>query len=562
MKNRIKTYFIALTAVVIVLLSLVGQSTVRNKFYLNENDVTLVKDYWFYYIGDKHIDTLSLPYKIPYHIGKSMPMEEAFENNIITEKDKDYYICFRTVQQQVKVYIDDQLIYEYGKEKGSIFKVGPGSRWNLVHLPKEKLVQNIRIELKSAGPMYAGVMSDVMLGERSAIILKLINQYITGYVYGIIVSMAGFILFLILISIRKLRVNKLIYLSISVIITGMWMVMESRVIQFFRGDSYELTLMNTFIPMILLSVVLCYATTLDDFQGSRFVEILWIGSILNMVVVILLQIAGLVDIYLFYPVTIILYALVFFYTTYRVFKRVVKAKSIKAMTIKDWGFCTMGLFFAYDRTLFYLYRKVDSGDIFRLGITIYIITIFIWYTKKLVRVSTDEIMTRTYQKLAYMDVLTGLENRAAFEAYMDKIRGKNVKNASTLSVMIIDINNLKEINDTLGHKKGDQAIYNVGNCIRRAFTDCGNAYRIGGDEFCIISQHQKEQLLEQAIINVQRYLKKCDLAPGWSLSIAHGYAFYSEGSNQSIDDIFTKADRNMYECKTAMKMRESTKFKG
>lgn len=99
----------------------------------------------------------------------------------------------------------------------------------------------------------------------------------------------------------------------------------------------------------------------------------------------------------------------------------------------------------------------------------------------------DDIMTieQKYQweleKLAYLDSLTGLENRAAFTRELNAFENK--PNAACI---VADVNNLKLCNDRYGHIEGDRAIKDAGECLSRAFEGMGKCYRIGGDEFCVL----------------------------------------------------------------------------
>lgn len=62
-------------------------------------------------------------------------------------------------------------------------------------------------------------------------------------------------------------------------------------------------------------------------------------------------------------------------------------------------------------------------------------------------------------------------------------------------VLIADLNNLKLINDTLGHQYGDEAIKLTADVLHSSFSDIGSCYRIGGDEFCVISNAGIQHLL-------------------------------------------------------------------
>jgi diguanylate cyclase (GGDEF)-like protein len=90
------------------------------------------------------------------------------------------------------------------------------------------------------------------------------------------------------------------------------------------------------------------------------------------------------------------------------------------------------------------------------------------------------------QAKAMRDALTALGNRAAFETMLPRTYGAAVDGNEDLSVLMIDIDNFKPLNDTLGHAAGDDLLRKIGEIIRSSIRDYDSAYRIGGDEFCIL----------------------------------------------------------------------------
>ena len=100
-------------------------------------------------------------------------------------------------------------------------------------------------------------------------------------------------------------------------------------------------------------------------------------------------------------------------------------------------------------------------------------------------------------RYAYFDQLTSLKNRRAYE---EQIAEFSTNKPLELCVIMLDVNDLKVINDTLGHIAGDELLTGTSECIKQAFSDTDMIYRIGGDEFCV--------LLTQNTKNVNSKLNK------------------------------------------------------
>lgn len=95
------------------------------------------------------------------------------------------------------------------------------------------------------------------------------------------------------------------------------------------------------------------------------------------------------------------------------------------------------------------------------------------------------------KKLAYSDYLTELPNRVAFTEMLDNVMLTR-RNDEVIALMDIDIDNFKNINDTLGHSYGDELLIDVTHRLRQAIDENDYLARIGGDEFLIITQNMED----------------------------------------------------------------------
>ena len=146
-------------------------------------------------------------------------------------------------------------------------------------------------------------------------------------------------------------------------------------------------------------------------------------------------------------------------------------------------------------------------------------------------------------RYAYRDQLTDLQNRRAYEE-MIALLAKDLP--SGCSVISVDVNDLKNTNDTLGHDAGDELLIGTAKCLCRSFPGTDRIYRIGGDEFAIIITDE-EYDVEAALSRLKRYGAdwKGDLIHGFSVST--GVASAKEFDH--IDAILKAADQRMYESK-------------
>lgn len=154
-----------------------------------------------------------------------------------------------------------------------------------------------------------------------------------------------------------------------------------------------------------------------------------------------------------------------------------------------------------------------------------------------------------YNKMICTDFMTFGLNRTAFEKKMVEIRNRT--SVKGMIILIADINDLKYINDNWGHGKGDEAICAVVKLIKNSFSDSASCYRIGGDEFCIISEELSEKEFQR---EYEEFCESCKLYSEhteYPFSVAAAYHVMT--AEDDIDTGLKKADKKMYEEKIKMK---------
>jgi len=146
-------------------------------------------------------------------------------------------------------------------------------------------------------------------------------------------------------------------------------------------------------------------------------------------------------------------------------------------------------------------------------------------------------------KLSSVDFLTGLYNRNKLNAYINEI--KESPN-SPITLVFLDINGLKKINDNDGHIAGDNLIRRAANTLLSTFTE-SEIFRVGGDEFVVILKDVDEKQTRDYIHKLHKKAHKNDV------SFAVGYAMTN--NSREIEKIMKEADSNMYEDKRKFYLR-------
>ena len=158
---------------------------------------------------------------------------------------------------------------------------------------------------------------------------------------------------------------------------------------------------------------------------------------------------------------------------------------------------------------------------------------------------------RNLYRYAYRDLLTGLYNRNYWEQL--KSGALDTYPSRSFSLIIIDIDNLKYLNDNKGHLAGDKAIRIVGQSIRESIRKRDIAFRYGGDEFFILLANTKKAIVEKVINRIKENIRKRGKEENIHIEISAGAA--CSDCTCEIGEIIAIADRKMYKEKAGKKVK-------
>ncbi|MBO7218215.1 MAG: GGDEF domain-containing protein [Clostridia bacterium] len=153
-----------------------------------------------------------------------------------------------------------------------------------------------------------------------------------------------------------------------------------------------------------------------------------------------------------------------------------------------------------------------------------------------------------YNKIR-MDNLTKLYNRYAMDLELkEQLRQYKKEKTDSFYIIACDLDNFKYINDTWGHPEGDRALVLIADILSRvAKAFSSNVFRIGGDEFIIITESSEEGLAEEIEEAIKEELDCIDFRDDFNIEMSIGAALYDGAT--SIDNLLSAADKRLYEAK-------------
>ncbi|MBR3645678.1 MAG: GGDEF domain-containing protein, partial [Lachnospiraceae bacterium] len=451
-------------------------------------------------------------------------------------------ICFMSVDCLVSVYCDGNLIYETEVENSSLYSKSPGTRWNIVNIPEVSKRHNINMKIK---PVYSTgcQIGQIMIGDRGRLILdifanKIIDLFISSFllILGVIAILYGIIL-----NWKKDKEKEanyeMSYLGAFIIIGGIWSLAETGVLQLIANDIQQVSQIAQMSFMYGIIPMLLYLDCTNEIFRYKIVKIILCVNCLYIMAVVSLLVLEKMDMHEATYGTMIFYVLLV--TTImlcvgnsgRRFRQ--PDGSLPGhIKMRNVGLTSLALGIVIDM-IRYGFSGVDKAKASRIGLLIVVTLVGVGTVYHSIMLVQTGMRSEIISHLAYTDGLTEVGNRTAFDERLEALINAN---DGGVGIVALDVNNLKKINDNLGHAEGDRLICGAVSMIKEAFSRHGSIYRTGGDEFTvIIYDDEADQLYEDGRKVFEKRMKEYNNRKDidFSIVIAHGFAFSETSDKES-----------------------------
>jgi len=164
------------------------------------------------------------------------------------------------------------------------------------------------------------------------------------------------------------------------------------------------------------------------------------------------------------------------------------------------------------------------------------------------RILEEKVVRRTQEinNIMRRDVLTDVHNRRSFEEQIRKDLANAQRQNFPLSLVYLDVDHFKNINDSEGHQRGDEVLTSVGRILNTICREGDTPARIGGDEFCVILPHTTA---EKSLPFCERIIAEFKQTHDGAYSLSIGIAQTGPDTVLAAEDFVPKADAAMYESK-------------
>jgi diguanylate cyclase (GGDEF)-like protein/PAS domain S-box-containing protein len=165
-------------------------------------------------------------------------------------------------------------------------------------------------------------------------------------------------------------------------------------------------------------------------------------------------------------------------------------------------------------------------------------------------------MEQKLETIAFTDELTGLYNRRGFINLAERQLKLAKRSKHRMLLFFADLDGMKWINDNLGHEDGDKALVAATKILIQTFRESDIISRVGGDEFAILAIAADEKIAATLLGRFHKLIDNINSRKGkkYNLSISIGYAVFDPRHPDSLDELMSHADREMYEDKKSKKI--------
>lgn len=479
----------------------------------------------------------------------------------VPEFDGEAAMFFRTNNLVVNVYIDDKPVY-FMNEDGHYNDLVSFSSYCYTVFSENDIGKVIRLEIFKTPVSVGFCMDNFVFGEPENILHITHTNDMSIIVTAAIVMVSGILLVIMGILTHKVykHHNGLFFLGMFLLLIGAWFLADTL---WLFNEIGNIVVIETGSNICLSAAVPCLLMYIYDFFKINHKKLYCI--------IIAVGFALFVVLFLFNLMNVVSYG----YTIYVIHIYILTAGVVVAVEMISYlskingnkgesrifniGVIFFALFSLFDIGRFYQGNEGDSSQMTRFGVFILIVTSAAVISSDFVELLGLAVEAGKIGKIAYTDANTGLGNPAAFKEKFTQL-DRTKSNYNYIGIIQFDVNNLKIINDSLGHEAGDLLIKTAAEIIDQSFGTIGDCYRVGGDEFVAITTYNHAPLAcEEAIVKFESAISRFNKDPAkpFDLYIAYGIAYYQNNNlqYQSLKEVHKLADERMYNNKRELKAR-------
>lgn len=523
-------------------------SASNSKFKKINSKIYGINDNWAYR-NKKGCFKISLPHRFEDSDGKIV-----ISRKIDIKTQKGWYIAFYFATTKVHAYIDGKMIYsEDFSFPENCFLRYYNRKWNLIELDKDCCGKTLTLEIFTQNTRKKDfIIKEIQLAEKNSILLSYIlsKTYLISMSATICITLIIFVLTALISKFTLVEKRSVLFILVFMIFAALWILADAQIIQFFIANRILIMFFQYFGLSISALSVFLFAGNIKDFHFEKHFSIVIILFLLYSITVLMLQFLRLIafiDVIFITDVIIALASILI--TIFILLDRIIYKNKNADVTLFIIIIFTLG--YIITAMLYHIFNKVIIDYVILTMVELFLIVLFFVLIINSVKSTSIGLKAKYFETLAQEDPLTGLSKRFSYSLEVNYL--DSTKTSNPVYFVVIDMNNLKNINDVYGHDSGNKALKACAFGIKTVFRR-DRKYRIGGDEFVIIiNRKMTDERLQKLIEKFYFILEKLSKKLPFEISTALGFACYNKNEDTRLCDTFNRADKYMYANKKKFK---------
>lgn len=487
-------------------------------------------------------------------------------NTIPQEIQEGDALCFRSKNIFFQVYVNGDLQYDPYVPEHPAYTNSYGTDWNYVRIPTNAAGGKVEVRVTYVDSHSRACMDHISIAQPGGAMLEVFSGKIVALITCILLLFVGLLLIVvdIPVNISFQKNHELRYLGMFSMSIALWCLSETNLIQFFWGDNRLMQVVSCSALMLIPMPIILYLDSTFGFQNKIVVPLICGLSVVQYTICWAMHLLGIRDIHESLSMThavLGITAAILFYTILKNYVHTHKKYRHNIYHIlRTIGLSAISVATALDIIRYYRGNGTDSAMFVRIGILLFILCFGSSSLERTIHAVRLGVQSEFVAQLAYRDGLTQIGNRTSFEEHLADLE-KDKEHMDSVAIVMFDVNDLKYVNDHMGHHYGDEMLVRSADLIREAFEAVeGDCFRIGGDEFSVLlSGNQLQKRYEEGISHFADAVRQYNEEPDqpFRISIAHGFAIYDkEAGDNKMMDIYQRADVEMYHNKKEIKAKQ------
>ncbi len=476
-------------------------------------------------------------------------VKQSIYKTTLPKDIRDYtHLYLIAYYSEIELLIDGKVIYSDEITDQKYFQEANSERFLFVDLPDNWQGKEITLITYPHLDIKGYDIKEPVLCWKDSMTQVLSQADMPMFIFVVVITMMGVLYIIYYLTLRKTSTNRsiLLFIGIIAIQSGIYITSQMSMISIMARNTSSLYILEMAMSLIMVFPHLMIVKSYVNEEVSKILNMALALNILNIVIQVIVTSVSSISFRQLLPVTHMVYIISLLVILAVVISGIGIAKKDKLGLRLT--FIPLCLLWGVSLVINFLHQG-NRYPAFVLAGTIYILIVQTLANLGNLRLAyAKQAAATVYEELAYLDMLTGLKNRNAYEKDVDRIKQHaDSLEDKTLIVVALDVNGLKKINDNYGHLAGDMLIKTMAYYLKEDFDDCENVYRVGGDEFLMFIETADGQRIVDRLEKMRAKAAKKPFYEDESISFSFGTVRYDKSLYSDFEMAVKEADARMYE---------------